>query len=55
MAAVGLGGPPNPLPIPFFDLRPRLGQLIEVRPKLLNCYGVPHLLADLHHPRRHGP
>ena len=41
MAAVGLGGPPDPRPLPFFDLRPRLGQLVEVRPKLLNFDGVP--------------
>ena len=35
MVEVGLGGPPDPRPLPFFDLRPRLGQLVEVRPKLL--------------------
>ena len=50
MAAVGLGGPPDPRPLPFFDLRPRLGQLVEVWPQLLNFDGVLHLLADLHHP-----
>ena len=49
MAAVGLGGPPDPRPLPFFDLRPRLGQLVEVRPKLLKFDGVPPPMTFMGH------
>ena len=50
MAAVGLGGPPDPRPLPFFDLRSRLGQLVKVAAQVLDRDGVPNLLAYLHHP-----
>ena len=50
MVEVGLGGPPDPRPLPFFDLRPRLGQLVKVAAQVLDRDGVPNLLAYLHHP-----